>query len=133
MWMLLTHHSDLDDLATFDTLSNTSLTSQAPTRYAVRQVLDQEVQKTIVERDNGARRARYMAGNPPGQEDIPFDDKENVGGVEKEKPRPQPQVRTDFFGRVIKDAPLRELDRNSGSGRRRGASLTGSKVKTWVK
>ena len=66
-------HSDLDVLATFETAGAHILAAQAPTRFAVRQVLDQELYKTKVNRENAARQARFRAGG--SDEDFHFDDK----------------------------------------------------------
>lgn len=106
-------HSDIDALATFETAANL-LSSQAPTRYAVRQVLDQELRRARVARDNLARQARFQAGHPsstaeaaPGLASLSqFDvDKENMPAVEA-------VVKRDFFGRIIESRPLAEIDRN---------------------
>ena len=96
------------------------LSSQAPTRYAVRQVLDQELRRTVALRENHARQARFQAGAdssaaPPSAAAAataktaaelaarlhPHDDKEN--GSDKTL------VKKDFFGRVVQVRPLAEL------------------------
>lgn len=107
--------------------------TQAPTRYAVRQVLDQELQKANSLRENAARQARYKAGNPQASEDYVFDDKENAKVVKNAVPAIP--VKRDFFGRVIQTAPrpLSESDGNSADKRRAGReSLDKAEAKIWV-
>lgn len=122
--------SDLDELADFETLSRTGLASTAPTRYAVRQALDQELQKVVAAREQATRQARFDAGSGPGQPSAaaprapaPSDDKENkkTGTAEN----PAVKLKRDFFGRIVEETvPLRERDGNRGA---RG------KVRVWVK
>ena len=113
----------MDVLATYETYTNTNnfssnSGSSAPTRYAVRQVLDQEYQKEIIRRENQVRQARYLAGgggggggDSDGSYLIVADDKENPtfkgnGGRKREAggmtmtTKPNPKKR-DFFGRLI--------------------------------
>lgn len=84
-------------------------------RYAVRQVLDQELQRTITLRDTAAARARFTAGGPTDHAALdmlhPHDDKENAG---KKKPVALPVnlIKRDFFGRVIVEVPLYDIDGN---------------------
>jgi chromosome transmission fidelity protein 18 len=102
---------------------------QAPTRYAVRQVLDQELQKTLAMRENAARQARFQSGSAAGvHEDYIFDDKENNPGMKKMNSGAKEfnatgtgkenadDVKRDFFGRVIAlpPRPLGETDGNAG-------------------
>ncbi|KAK3390303.1 hypothetical protein B0H63DRAFT_507677 [Podospora didyma] len=120
---------DVDALATFESAGAYVLASQAPTRYAVRQVLDQELQRTIAFRENEARQARFKLGAKPGAagEDYVFDpshstnyDKENamVVGMSRgdaKKMALLTAVKKDFFGRVVveKIRPLAEVDANA--------------------
>ncbi|KAI0193254.1 hypothetical protein EV127DRAFT_12786 [Xylaria flabelliformis] len=125
---------DLDLLATFETSAAVVHGTQAPTRYAVRQVLDQELQKANLLRENAARQARYKAGNPHGSDDYVFDDKENAN-VAKGQALPAIQVKKDFFGRVIKleARPLSESDGNSADKRKTGSKPLGKEeTKVWV-
>ncbi|KAJ2906360.1 chromosome transmission fidelity protein 18 [Zalerion maritima] len=107
---------DLDALASFETANAVPfLVGSAPTRYAVRQVLDQELVKTISARENEARMARFKQGGPETPVEVrmkdPEEEKENVRR-ELEKA----SVKRDFFGRVIAE-PLREKrDANAGAG-----------------
>ncbi|KAK3312385.1 hypothetical protein B0H66DRAFT_397569 [Apodospora peruviana] len=127
---------DLDALATFETAGAFVLATQAPTRYAVRQVLDQELQKTIATRESAARQARFRLGRRAGPEFDDDDDKENaaiMGGnnklsaAEKERLRvlelaaKGKSLKKDFFGRVIATAPLGETD---GNGSRTSATTS---------
>ncbi|PNY23991.1 Chromosome transmission fidelity protein 18 [Tolypocladium capitatum] len=106
---------DLDALSTFETGASL-LASQAPTRYAVRQVLDQELQRTIALRETAARQARFRAGNPshrpaPALPPTPL--------VSKEDAEAGAVIKRDFFGRVVEARPLSELDRNKEEKRAR--------------
>jgi chromosome transmission fidelity protein 18 len=140
---------DLDALGDFETLSRKNLLAGAPTRYAVRQVLDQELQKAIAAREEAARQARFQGGaNGDGTRAVPNaaqappskqpravakrdDDKENVnpdGGCGGEKPK---VVRRDFFGRVITEDMPGALRRKDGN--QRGGAGETYRVKVWVK
>ncbi|KFH44560.1 Chromosome transmission fidelity protein-like protein [Hapsidospora chrysogenum ATCC 11550] len=109
---------DLDALSTFETASSL-LSSQAPTRYAVRQVLDQELQRTLAQRESQARQARFRAGGggPAPSAPLPSDDKENLRKGIIEDAKTATMVKRDFFGRVIEARPLAELDGNSAERR----------------
>ncbi|KAI1824000.1 hypothetical protein F4861DRAFT_284937 [Xylaria intraflava] len=122
---------DLDHLATFETSAAVLHGTQAPTRYAVRQVLDQELQKVNLLRENAARQARYKAGNPLDSEDYIFDDKENARAG-KANGLPEVIVKKDFFGRVIRSEarPLSETDGNAADRRRSGGDAAETRV--WV-
>ncbi|KAI3328964.1 hypothetical protein HD806DRAFT_267884 [Xylariaceae sp. AK1471] len=125
---------DLDILATFETSAAVLHGTQAPTRYAVRQVLDQELQKANMIKENLARQARYKAGNPHISEDYIFDDKENLS-VSKENSLPTIPVKRDFFGRVIRSEvrPLSETDGNSTDKKKAGSKPLGkAETKVWV-
>ncbi|RFU79315.1 chromosome transmission fidelity 18 [Trichoderma arundinaceum] len=117
---------DIDSLSTFETASSL-LSSQAPTRFAVRQVLEQELHRTLVIRETVARQARFQAGRPA------------AGG--EQQPLPQPSqskkddmavvedglvVKKDFFGRIIQAQPLAEL---TGSAMEKKAA---NQEKVWV-
>ncbi|KAK4125879.1 hypothetical protein N657DRAFT_662268 [Parathielavia appendiculata] len=133
---------DLDALATFETASAYILASQAPTRYAVRQVLDQELQKTLAQKQTASRLARLRSGSgapatttrPDTHHLLLDDDKENNGiaaraAVGEDKPR----VKRDFFGRVIVERPLPEADGNAaGVKKRRNKEESGQGAKVWV-
>ncbi|MCJ1402416.1 hypothetical protein MMC11_005636 [Xylographa trunciseda] len=101
----------LDTLAVFETSSQKSA-AMAPTRYAVRQVLDQEFQKYRVRQNADARQARYRSGGPLDP-DVEFSapraphsaGKENaskdVAGLGVGQKFKAAGVKRDFFGRVI--------------------------------
>ncbi|KAI1264236.1 hypothetical protein F5Y18DRAFT_391503 [Xylariaceae sp. FL1019] len=121
---------DLDVLATYETSAAVLHGTQAPTRYAVRQVLDQELQKATILRENAARQARYKAGSHATADYI-FEDKENTTAA-KEKLLPEIPVKRDFFGRIIKTEvhPLAETD---GNGAVKGSEPLGkAETKVWV-
>lgn len=112
----LTQHRDIDALCTFETGANL-IASQAPTRYAIRQVLDQELQRTLALRQSHARQARFTAGGSIN--DVAragFDNKENLQSIVKAAATGT-AVKKDFFGRVIEVKPLSELDRNAAERR----------------
>lgn len=108
------------------------LSSQAPTRYAVRQVLDQELQRTIALRESAARQARFKAGNPMGLEEIPVhEDKENI--LKTQAKILEASVKRDFFGRIIPTRPLGEVDPNGNGKRNKQHESEGKdENKVWV-
>lgn len=119
--------------------------TQAPTRFAVRQVLDQELQKTKILRESTARQARLRAGfeNVNGAVDDPAFDvngKENSAAAKATGNQVVPIVRVkkDFFGRIIKTEvrdPLQEMDGNGGNRRRQPGEEplgTADATKVWV-
>lgn len=126
-------------LSTFETAGAHVLAAQIPVRYAVRQVLDQELQKTIAQRETATRQARFRAGMggpgaEPEQHDLsPHDDKENDHGPAGQKALPiMPTiVKKDFFGRVVMEKPLAEIDGNSG-GQKKGQAADKGENKVWV-
>ena len=96
----------LDILATFQTAS--AIQAPQPTRYAVRQVLDQEYQKECIRQQNEAQQARYRAGGgvvSTNELDDLFarngDDKENVTEKDAKSGASSHGNKRDFFGRVI--------------------------------
>lgn len=104
------------------------ISAQAPTRFAVRQVLDQELQRTLALRSTKARQARFTAGGGDDTDALPAPslsalvDKENMAVDPKEATL----IKRDFFGRVIEAKPLAELDVNSEKRARR------EERKVWV-
>jgi len=123
-------------LATFESGGSSLSAAQAPTRYAVRQVLDQELHKTLTMRENSARQARFAAGHSLGggiyqERHNSADDKENRGKQLGDERAGVANVKRDFFGRVIKAAgPLQDMDGNARQGKRRLDASAGTKV--WV-
>ncbi|KAI2615667.1 hypothetical protein GGR54DRAFT_612271 [Hypoxylon sp. NC1633] len=130
---------DLDALATFETSAAVIHGTLAPTRYAVRQVLDQELQKTKLQRENSARQARFRASNPLAavMEDLPaLNGKENTKAG-KGLHLPALGVKKDFFGRIIENTDTRALRETNGNGGRPGSkagdeSLGKGGAKVWV-
>ncbi|KZL81712.1 chromosome transmission fidelity protein 18 [Colletotrichum incanum] len=120
---------DLDAFAVYETAGNLVLSSQAPTRYAVRQVLDQELQKTITLREAAARQARFKAGGSMGLEEVPVhDNKENV--LKEQARILEASVKRDFFGRIVPTRPLGEVDGNAKRKKEQGHEKSDNKV--WV-
>lgn len=125
-------------LSTFETAGAHVLAAQIPVRYAVRQVLDQELQKTIAQRETAARQARFkagMGGAAAAQLDqhelLPHDDKENAPAGHKALPIMPTIVKKDFFGRVVLEKPLHEIDGNGG-GQKNGQPADKGENKVWV-
>lgn len=137
---------DIESLATYETAGAYVLAAQAPTRYAVRQVLDQELVKTIAQRESASRQARLRAGGfsgtgtRPQGEYVFDDDKENAGGaaagksaVEKMKALMMgTSVKKDFFGRVIVDKSAWALGEVNGNGGARKKTKESEKGRVWV-
>ena len=98
-------------MSTFETGASLLLPSGAPTRYAVRQVLDQELKRTLIEREAIARQARFQAGNPLGHVETLNTDKIMnakklaLGGDAEDATL----IKRDFFGRIIEARPLAEV------------------------
>lgn len=108
--------------------------TQAPTRYAVRQVLDQEVQKLRTLRENAARLARFRAGNLAGQDEMP-DEQEKWATKPKAIGLPIIPVKKDFFGRLVKTdkRPAGQSEGHSAEADKlRDAPLGKGEKKVWV-
>ncbi|CRK23451.1 hypothetical protein BN1708_013687 [Verticillium longisporum] len=120
---------DLDALAVYETATSI-LSVQAPTRYAVRQVLDQELQASIARRENEARQARFQGGNPLGN-DVPSTrvDKEAIEQKRLKVLALADRVRKDFFGRVIEEKQLQE---GEGDGHGAGRAAQDQPMRVWV-
>ncbi|KAL2165062.1 hypothetical protein VTH06DRAFT_358 [Thermothelomyces fergusii] len=126
---------DLDALATFDTASPYLLASQAPTRYAVRQVLDQELHKVLAQRETAARQARLRAGGGQHQQQQQLQQPApgGDGGGDDDDPNPPAAVKRDFFGRVVVDRPPAGTDADAaGRGGVKGKPDPGKAGRVWV-
>ncbi|KAI2468942.1 hypothetical protein F4781DRAFT_246780 [Annulohypoxylon bovei var. microspora] len=126
---------DLDILATFETSAAVVHGTQAPTRYAVRQVLDQELQKAKLERERLSRQARFRGGNPHDTafEDVPFVFNDKKNKIPKMRELPVLGVKKDFFGRVIENTESRALRETDGNGRPQSKAGDGKgETKIWV-
>ena len=108
----------LDSLAVFETACQTGPT--APTRYAIRQALDQEYQKYLMRQRADARQAKYQYGDGLGSEaDLGFKNKQ-MSSTEEDGVSLKPvAVRRDFFGRTI-DVALPTTRSCSGQGENEG-------------
>ncbi|KAL2761168.1 hypothetical protein ACRALDRAFT_2095583 [Sodiomyces alcalophilus JCM 7366] len=123
---------DLDALAMFATASNLH-SSQAPTRYAVRQVLEQELHATIARREKEARQARIKGSQPLSQEGRTVPD----GDSDKKNPPKREEIKAalptgfkrDFFGRVVDARPVQGVDPNCAE---RKTKTDIGKRKVWV-
>ena len=106
----------------------------APVRYAIRQVLDQELRKEAMRQRSNAKQARYDQGT--GGNLIyadPDEDKENVEkeGVEKQKLAAAAAVKRDFFGRIINEVRPTGKASDVGKALSSGASKADEK-RVWV-
>ena len=122
----------LDSLTVFETACQSGPT--APTRYAIRQALDQEYQKYLMRQRTDARQARQQYGDNPGSEAEPgFKDKQISSAEEVGVPLKPVAVRRDFFGRTI-DVALPTTRDCSSQGENEGSqylTLDGS-GNAWV-
>ncbi|MCJ1378952.1 hypothetical protein MMC17_002051 [Xylographa soralifera] len=129
----------LDTLAVFETSSQKSAAT-APTRYAVRQVLDQEFQKYRIRQNADARQARFQSGGPldpnadistpraserTGKENYSKDVAALVAGQKFKVAG----VKRDFFGRVIVNE-ARVASKEEGRARARRETVEGNRI--WV-
>lgn len=72
------------------------------------------------------------AAEPDHQDILPHDDKENAASAgQKALPIMPTIVKKDFFGRVILEKPLHEIDGNSG-GPKKGQAADKGENKVWV-
>jgi len=143
----LTDHSPIDTLSTYHVSSSKTKTSSAtqPTRYAIRQVLDQELRKTKALQASQIRIARG-SGALTGSINDQAEDKENRNpgpesqALDQQQQQKPAKVKRDFFGRPIAGAslptPPPELGGNidasmiakstAAKGKARGADAGGS-------
>lgn len=87
-------------------MSKASGSVSAPVRYAVRQVLDQELRKQCLLQDTVARHARSSSLNKENSDTFQDDDdKENSGPKQKADVETKilSGVKRDFFGRIINE------------------------------
>jgi chromosome transmission fidelity protein 18 len=109
----------------------------------VRQVLDQELQKTIAQKESAARQARLRGSAPHAAAvaEPAFDNKENIyintltlnNRNRFEGTNTTSSVKKDFFGRVIVERPLGEVDGNvGGGGGRKKKREEGKEGMVWV-
>jgi chromosome transmission fidelity protein 18 len=116
---VLTCPRPVDELAMFATSTLANSASSTPTRYAICQVLDQELHKAILVQENAARQARYHAGGRTGEEGA-ADGLANAKSMvhpatrspkldkagEEERAR---RTKRDFFGRPIADQEIDQV------------------------
>ena len=135
----------MDVLATYETSAAVIHGTQAPTRFAVRQVLDQELQKTKVLRESAARQARLHAGignlnGAAGHPILNVNEREDSATAKASRTQVLPiaRVKKDFFGRIIKTEAhdlLQERDGGGGSRKRKPGEEplgTADATKVWV-
>ena len=109
---LLTFYRPIDTLTTFQ-LGKTGTQQSAPVRYAVRQVLHQELRRETMLQHTAMRNAR--SSSLSRGETAPIDDdKENEGSKNSDKPfKHPPGTKRDFFGRIVNE--VRPIGSNSTS------------------
>jgi len=71
------------------------------TRYAVRQVLDQEHRKFIIQQQNDLRQAKFKAANPNAETDELLEKEKKKNIAAEISLRKSTAAKRDFFGRVI--------------------------------
>ncbi|KAF3908169.1 hypothetical protein AA313_de0200915 [Arthrobotrys entomopaga] len=116
-----------DGLSTYKTLTQDSPT--LTTRYAVRQVLDQELRKFIILQQEQIRQARFAAANPGVDIGLSTATRQK----EKEREREQKRnatagVKRDFFGRIVADEEPNESETGSKSKKRKVVVSEGAKI-----
>ena len=124
---LLTRNRPLDMLTTFHLDKSTKSAASAPTRYAVRQVLDQELQKERLLQSSQARhnRSTLLSGQLADTDD---GNKENQNPVTKVIAQAD-DVKRDFFGRVIKEQRLASA---GNEAKRQPADKVKESDRVWV-
>lgn len=125
------YHRPLDDLATFETASQSGV--NAPARYAIRQALDQEYRKYLHRQNADARQARYKAGGGIEAEiDVGRDDKEITEPQAGEINSRPAAGKRDFFGRIINEA-RQQAGEDQGTGQQEtNSDVIGKETKVWV-
>lgn len=128
---LLISSRPLDTLTSFH-LGKVSGQAPAPVRYAVRQVLDQELRKEKILMSSAASRARSSLLD--SHIDTSAEDKENADANLAAKAATRlanANVKRDFFGRIVNDA--RPGTSGAGSGSPRPGTSNGKDDKrVWV-
>ena len=129
----------VDTLALFETACQPGMPAAAPTRYAIRQALDQEYQKYLARQNTNARQARYRAGggDPDEVNAEPGNDnnKDDIApGLSEANNKAKPAAKRDFFGRIIINEPTRRPESRDGSRTRGQQGEDGKEQdkKVWV-
>ena len=93
-------------------LRKDAATQIAPVRYAVRQVLEQELRKEKLLRNTSARHARSTSLAKHGLLELEHDDKENADVLNpgEKSLKVASGVKRDFFGRIINDVRPASMD-----------------------
>ncbi|KAF3903102.1 hypothetical protein ABW21_db0204073 [Orbilia brochopaga] len=116
-----------DVLATYKTFTQDAPT--LTTRYAVRQVLDQELRKFIILQQERLRQARFAAANPGVDIALAVATRQKEREKERElKKRAGTGVKRDFFGRIVDDGAEDEEGGRSKKRKVTGKTSEGSKI-----
>ncbi|PTB63958.1 hypothetical protein BBK36DRAFT_1181055 [Trichoderma citrinoviride] len=124
---------DIDSLSTYETASSL-ITSQPPARYAIRQVLDQELRRTLALRETSARQARFQAGRSLGEGDDQATQQPLASLLSQKKDDNMAVVedglvvKKDFFGRIIQAQALADVVRGGLMDKK----ATAGQDKVWV-
>ena len=98
-----------------------------PTRYAVRQVLEQELHKEKMLQNSLASQRR--SGLPMSSHMNTNEDKENANPHDNIKKGATDKVKRDFFGRVIKEVPM---SNNQPEASKQQHDKASEKDRVWV-
>lgn len=108
-----------------------SASTAGPVRYAVRQVLDQELRKEKLVQSSLARHARSVA---PAirKHDVDEEDKENQSPLDKAKEALSKEsgAKRDFFGRIINES--RPMSAGKGTKVQPAIGKTKDEGRMWV-
>ena len=123
--------SPLDVVANFETASQSSQNIAAPVRYAIRQALDQQYQKYLIQKNAEARQARYRAGTYMGSDPQPETSDHYLPAAEKKKLN-HAGVKRDFFGRIIDDIRSTSSDHRASDKRPKNYDGQQQEDMVWV-
>ncbi len=104
-----------------------STATAAPVRYAVRQVLDQELRKEKLLQSSKVRHARSPAMTGTQEEADEHKENLNPDGKIEQASKVAPSKR-DFFGRIINEA----RPQPAGKGGKQSEALQNEEVRVWL-
>ena len=121
----------LDELAMFETGGKRFGEAGSKTRFAVRQVLDQEWRKEESRRAEAARMARFSGGKGSVVQDVDVVSKTDPVEAAQTKMSKAAPVKRDFFGRPIAVARP-ESDHDKEQGKSSKESKVDEEQRVWV-
>jgi chromosome transmission fidelity protein 18 len=122
-------HSPIDTLSTYETATKTPGTTAPASRYAVRQVLDQELARFRAQQSASSRQSRtgnILLGGNENEDPTSTSGEANLAKFDTKKldvGKTKLSTKRDFFGRVI----VNEESINMNAGRTRGLSSSSAK------